>query len=169
MFGLGQKKRNREFAEDFIRVATVRINISRALETVALKIPANQGSHNDFCVSSVSALVDLIAHLTDDPIEDMVFDDDIFVAGIFAFAIGDYLTRIVGASFETVIQDVVVKLFGEDMADQVDVLAASYNAMIQEGQVILAIGQTLSAWMKDPTRDRFARLMSLYDLCKEYE
>ena len=93
--------------------------------------------------------------------------NDKFVAVIFAFTIGDYLSQFIGAQFEMITSLVVIDLFGTEYASEVRSLGDSFNSMSREGRVIEAIGNTTANWISNPRDETFSKMVDIYRICRE--
>lgn len=144
-----------------------RSKLRRALESKGIEF-ASQLDNSQYSIRASAAIVRLIAKETGVAVKKGDYDDDNFVAGIFAFVVSNHISFMLGTQFEIVSSIVVIDLLGQEAASDVDDLADSYNRMTLEGHVIEAIGQNVAKWISTPTDEQFAKLVELYRLCREH-
>lgn len=181
MFGLfkRKKKSNLDFLNDPDFFKTMmhsaaegqqRANVNQALGSLGIQLPAEE-SNTQYCIKRTSALTKYIMTRAGTDTS-CIEDDDIFTAGVFAFTIGNHLTRIIGAPFEEVTALTVLDLFHEDrpvkqLTEYIRPIIDTYNGLCTSSKIIEAIGQNVAKWINEPTDEQFTKLVSIYKLCRD--
>ena len=141
-----------------------------ALASLGIGLDANEDDDNQFCIKATMGLTRLVMERAG--AKPRSFDDtDAFIGGLFAFTIADVVTQRLGGTFEIVSSVaagfvVPVRNDPERMGSFVREIISAFNGRASASTVI-AIGQTADALLKDPSDQRLARLVDLFNRSRQ--
>jgi hypothetical protein len=175
MFWKSKRRREEErrFTLDLMRAAAEgknRAMINRALGTLGKQLPP-EPDNAKFCTLAVCEIVTSVMERVGHRPR-TADDDSQFVGGMFAFVASDYVSRIVGTSFETVSSIAVIALFygaanASEGAALVGEVGRAYNKLaIEDGAVLRMIGEAIAEWINDPTEAGVEKLVGIFNLCR---
>jgi len=159
----GRKRRDQEFLMGLMKAAAEGDRLHRLRQAIAT-ISVEPLHGKDATELAVDAATTLTRAMVKEANGAIVDDDDRFVSGLFAFVFSDYFATLLAGSFEMAAPLAVLGVLGSDEFDRCfNTIQVSYNEMVRSKRTVIeAIGKTCEAWFKQPTPEKFARLVELY-------
>jgi len=165
----GRRRRDEESAIDLKRASAEGDRLHRLRQAIAT-VTARSLDGKDATENAAIAASVLTGAVVEQTIVGIEDDDDVFVAGIFAFVFSNYFALLLGGNFEMASSLAIMKGLGlADFNRRFGMIRNSYNGMVQsDPKVIDAIGKTTEAWFRNPSPAQFERLTKLFKMLRDH-
>lgn len=172
MFGWLRRRKNQENFHKYVMEGFIEKNnelvLLKSLRTIGY-MPEPESNPLNISASAAAHVVREIAKVANDPIEDMVTDNDRFVSQMFALVFANHTSHFLKTSLEQCAIISLINLHGIKGAENSDYLFTSYNELSKDDGIIILITKISYRWITVPDKSNFDSLVKIYRSCKGFD